>query len=137
MRRLIISMLTAALVAAVLSPSAMADPFPNDDPGFRYFSTPSARIVCEYRTAVTCTNFASGRNAAGELGQRYWAVRSTGRAVRGVVIGNFPSESPRAKYGVTYRHRGIVCRIRRLSGIRCVNRSGHGFQVSVQRQRTF
>jgi hypothetical protein len=42
-----------------------------------------------------------------------------------------------AEYGVTYRYHGIRCRGHRRRGIKCVNRSGHGFRVSVDRQRRF
>lgn len=136
------------LVAAVASTGgiAQAAAFPTNDAwpdrDNSYFATPSGRIVCGYFSfrghVVDCTNYAAGRNTAGQIGQRGWQVRSRGRASAKVVLGNAPTQAlPRARYGVTYRYHGIKCRVHRLRGITCTNRSGHGFRLSVERQRVF
>ena len=125
------------MVQAVLAATLLI-PFPTSDPGFNYFATPSGRIVCSYGGGgVDCTNFESGRTNDGELGQRIWTIEHRGHGTTKVVVGNAPDEAPKAEYGVTYTYKTIKCRIHRIRGIRCANRQGHGFRVSVERQRTF
>jgi hypothetical protein len=48
---------------------------------------------------------------------------------------NASAEAPILRYGRTYRGFGIRC-TSRMSGLRCANRSGHGFTLSRERQRT-
>lgn len=125
------------LAVAAVPTSAHARPFPSG-PDFRFFSTPSGRIVCGYGGGgVDCTNFERGETTAGELGQRLWRVNRTGRGKTVVVNANAPSEAPRARYGVIYTYRTITCVVHRKTGITCRNRRKHGFTVSVERQRIF
>jgi hypothetical protein len=129
----------AVVLALVAPPSASAAKFPESRyrHDFPYFATPSGRIACDYRKAggyrVTCTTYEGDPK-----GQETWCVRSSGRGRFERIQGNFPSEGlARARYGLTYRYHGIKCRIHRTRGIKCSNRGGHGFRVSLQRQTTF
>src|SRR3954447_9734455 len=123
-------------VAAVLPSSAQPMPgYPEHVKDFPYFATPSGRIACEYRGGrVSCTTY----KGSVERGQDVWEVRARGRGRYAPIKANFPSEDlPRAKYGVTYAYKTIKCRIDKTTGIKCWNRAGHGFRVSMEKQRVF
>ena len=121
---------------AALSASAQARPFPTDHAwDGDYFSTPSGKTACYYGKLreLSCTNY-DGNFA----GQKVWYVGQAGRAWMQHDMSNFPVEDlPRAKYGVTYRHGAIRCRINKATGIRCTNRSGYGFVVNAQKPKVF
>jgi len=135
MRRLV---LLIALAALGLPSVASADPLPSNEHFDNYFLTPSGKTVCEYgkvagRYHVACA-------VGGGYGSTSYGVRSRGKAYTQTItgdLGEIPSLAAKARYGVTYRYHGITCRIRKTRGIRCINRSRHGFRVSVERQRRF
>ncbi len=137
----LLALALALLALATVPTAAHAASFPGWGGNPDYFATPSSRVVCEYGSRggvhIHCTDFSSARDEDGDLGQRVWGVRRRGSAFRRVLVGNAPVEAERARYGVTYRYRGITCRIHRLRGITCRNRDGHGFTVSADRQRLF
>jgi hypothetical protein len=139
MRTLLSTLVTVAAVVLVPAAGSQAAGFPGTA-NFPYFATPSGRIVCGYSSAnVMCTNFKAGRNPkSGQLGQKTWAVRRSGRGRAVIVDGNAPAEGvPRLRYGVTYRQYGFSCRVHYTRGITCTNRTGHGFRVSVEEQTVF
>jgi hypothetical protein len=86
-----------------------------------------------------CTNFEGARDPrSGQLGQKTWEVRRSGRGRAIIVDGNAPSEDlHRLRYGVIYRQYGFSCHVHYTLGIACTNRSGHGFRVSVEKQTVF
>lgn len=126
--------LTVGVVACSAPASASGEQLPGleDRDEFPYFATPSGRIACNYGRWIACTTY------AGDGGQDVWFVKPRGRSWYEEIEANFPSEDlPRAEYGVSYRYRGIRCRVHDTRGIRCVNRAGHGFRVSIEHQRRF
>ena len=83
-------------------------------------------------TGVTCTVFSESTSK----GQKNWSMHATGRVRVFFLQANASAEAPILRYGRTYRGFGIRC-TSRMSGLRCTNRSGHGFTLSRERQRTF
>jgi hypothetical protein len=83
---------------------------------------------------VACTTY----TGSVERGQDVWTVKPRGRGRYTPIEGNFPSQDlPRARYGVTYSYKTIRCRISESTGIKCWNKAGHGFRVSMESQRVF
>lgn len=131
--------MSALLVAAVLAfvPSARF-------PGVLVrggFVMPSGNIACnvgplgQKKTSalgIGCAVY-STTNARG-IGT--WWMHTTGPARTGHVKSNAATDYPKLAYGRTYRWHGITCRSAR-TGLTCRNRSGHGFFLSRERQRTF
>lgn len=132
--------LIAVALTVVAVPSAEARDlpgFPENRGSFQYFASPSGRIVCGYasgpRYSIDCTDY-SGT----ERGQNFWKVRPRGRAWKGAIMANAPSQGlPRMRYGVAYHYHGITCRVHRTRGVTCRNRDCHGFTVSVERKSVF
>ena len=129
--------LASLVVLSLIAPgTALAASLPADEDFDNYFLTPSGKTVCVYSTytGVGCA-------VGGGYGSTSYHVHPRGRADRQTVTrgprGNPVTWLAKARYGVTYRYHGITCRIGKTRGIRCINRSGHGFRVSVEHQRRF
>src|SRR4051794_13565668 len=119
--------LMPAIVAAMAVPAvASADVF---------FKTPSGNIVCQA---------SAGKLECAVLSQRagsslpVYYLRPRGTTQRHHVVGNPAVEVPILAYGKPKRLLGgaATC-TSQMSGLPCRNRSGHGFFLSKQRQRTF
>lgn len=132
MRRLLLVLV--ALVVAV--PAATAAPNP-------FFRTPSKNIYCAYFESLRC-DIKSGlkprpARPAGcdfDWGQTLELSR-TGRAKIGCVSDSVYDPHSRAlAYGSTWSRGGITCRSK-PTGLRCTNRSGHGFFMSRARSYRF
>jgi hypothetical protein len=103
-----------------------------------FFKTPSQNIACgigdeAFGTyAVACTVFTE----ANAQGQKIWAMR----ARRGVRVfrsqSNAAFEVPILGYGRKITRAGVTCKSL-MRGLRCRNRSGHGFLLARERQRVF
>jgi hypothetical protein len=134
--------LLAATASAMLflvagAPSASAAALPNaSNPSFPYFGSPSGRLCGEIRREkLIVTNYSWSAK-----GQAQWVVGQRGRAYKTGIMGNAPSEfgpSDKLRYGKRYTYGRITLTVNRLTGITVRNASGHGFTVSVERQRIF
>ena len=108
-----------------------------------FFQLPSRNIGCTYVTSpiyLRC-DIRSGLKPTPhgkcELDWTGLAIRPTGRP--GPTCAGDTALLPNARvlrYGTTWRRGGIVCRSRR-TGLRCSNRSGHGFTLARAGWRTF
>jgi uncharacterized protein DUF6636 len=108
-----------------------------------FFQLPSKNIGCAYNASpasLRC-DIRSGLEPqprrACELDWTGLELAPTGRA-RPTCAGDtaiLPS-APVLAYGKTWRRSGIACRSRR-TGLRCTNRSGHGFTLAREAWRTF
>jgi hypothetical protein len=118
--------------------------------GLSGFRTPSNNIHCAYvpkgtassRAFLRCDIFRRAgerkrpRGCEGDYGAGF-SVRRTGRASILCISDTVYDARYRVlRYGRTWRRGGITCRSRE-SGLRCTNRSGHGFFLSRARQYTF
>jgi hypothetical protein len=117
-----------ALIIVVIAPSSASA---------AYFRTPSRNIVCgtgpqSFDGGASCTVLSEG-NARGE---KIWSMRRRGRVRVFRSMSNAPIEVRVLRYGQTYRGFGIHCTSRKR-GLRCRNRSRHGFFLSRARQRVF
>jgi hypothetical protein len=138
MKRTITLVVLIALATVALPATAWADPMPANRHFDNYFLTPSGKTVCNYdgfagRYHVSCA-------VGGGYGSTSYGVHPRGRAYKRMVtgdLGQIRQLAPRGRYGRTYRYHGITCRIHKTRGIRCINRSQHGFRVSVEHQRRF
>jgi hypothetical protein len=103
-----------------------------------FFKTPSQNIACgiggdAYGSyAVACTVF-SEANASG---QKIWAMRARRKVHVFRSQSNAAFDVPILRYGQSISRAGVVCTSRK-SGLRCRNRSGHGFTLSRESQRLF
>jgi hypothetical protein len=126
------------LLAALAATQAGAASF---DDGFR---TPSGNITCAYSGGFIRCDIGTGvhplppRPASCdvdwgqgfELGARGRArIVCAGDTTRGIPV-------PTLRYGQTWRRGGISC-VSRTVGLRCRNRSGHGFFLSRERTSRF
>ncbi len=136
-------LLCAALLAAVAAGSASASPP-------RFFQTPSRNIGCIYapasageRAYLRC-DIGGGlhplppRPKSCDLDWGYgYSMFATGPA-RPFCAGD-TARDPRApvlQYGRTWRGGAFAC-LSRSVGLRCTNRSGHGFFLSREHSYTF
>ena len=127
-----------SLIAPPTALAASADPLPANQHFSNYFLTPSGKTVCNYSKFTGHYYVACA--VGGGYGSTSYGVRPRGKAYRQTItgdLGQIPGLAAKARYGVTYRHHGISCRIGKTHGIRCINRSGHCFRVSVEHQRRF
>ena len=127
-------LVAATLLVAAPVADAASSPF---------FRTPSKNIYCAYFGSLRC-DIRSGlkptpAKPAGcefDWGQTYVLGR-TARARIGCVSDSvFDPNAAALAYGRTWRRGGISCASRR-SGLRCTNRSGHGFLMSRARSHRF
>ena len=127
--------IVVALVGLAV-PAAGAAPNP-------FFRTPSKNIYCAYFGSLRC-DIKSGlkpkpakpHGCDFDWGQTYVLAR-VGRARIGCVSDSvFDPSAAALAYGKTWRRGSIAC-ISRRSGLRCTNRSGHGFFMSRQRSQRF
>lgn len=128
----------AACAAAAPRWAARADALQG---GFR---TPSGNTACEVDEHAAVGSFAGRRTlfcvvfsaSSAAHGQRTWLMTTTGRAHVIWIVANVATETPTLAYGRSWRFEGFRCRSRRV-GLTCSNRSGHGYFLSRERQRTF
>ena len=105
------------------------------------FRTPSTNIACAYyRPSLRCDVRSGLRpepRTACELDWTGISMAVVGRA-RPTCAGDtaYDPRAPILAYGRRWRRAGFTCLSQRL-GLRCVNRSGHGFFLSRARWRTF
>jgi uncharacterized protein DUF6636 len=123
------------MLFALVLPAAAQPPMPIVKTGFL---TPSGNIDCnagpaDGRPVVVCTVFSE---ASRTRGQKVWAIRPTGRAVAGYVLGNAATDLPQLRYGRSWSWRGVECHSAR-AGLTCTNRDRHGFFLSRESQRVF
>lgn len=124
-----------SLVGLVLVTAASVSPAPA---AAAFFKTPSQNIACGMGSnafgsyAVACTVF-SESNARG---QKIWAMRTRRRVRVFRSQSNAAFEVPILRYGRTIRGGGVTCTSLR-QGLRCSNRSNHGFLLARERQRVF
>ena len=131
-----------ALAAALaLVPAAGAQP------AFPGFQTPSGNIHCavydDPGPTLRCDvlNYAGPRPPKPRGCDLDWGssffVAATGRAAVGCVGDTVADPRyPRLAYGRTWALRGFSC-ASSATGLRCTNRSGHGFALSRASARTF
>ena len=137
----LVALLAAGLVAmgAVDAPRLAAG-----DLHGRWFHTPSRDIACEVdehaavgtfrgRRTLFCVVFSASSD---KQGQRTWLMTTTGRPHVTWVVGNIATETPSLEYGRSWSFEAFRCRSQRI-GLRCSNRSRHGFFLSRERQRGF
>lgn len=138
MRRLLV-LLALLIGAATCVATAAAD-------GFQLWQTPSKRIHCAWfspPSSLRC-DIDGGlrprpkRPAACNL--EYGDSIEIGRTGRAALVCHGDTTAdPSAKvlaYGTTWKRGGITCTIRQ-AGVRCANRSGHGFFLSRERWSLF
>lgn len=65
-----------------------------------------------------------------------FALGETGRATRLCYGDTAAGEHPVLAYGATWKRGGVEC-VSSEKGLRCVNRDGHGFDLSRRKQRLF
>jgi hypothetical protein len=136
------ALILALAVTAAAAPSATSGPLP----GFRM---PSRNIGCLLTPpfpganpkAVLRCDIRSGLKPVPrrrcELDWTGLAVSVTGRASPVCAGDTAIDRSTRIlRYGTTWKRAGITCRSRR-TGLRCTNRSGHGFFLARQGWRIF
>jgi hypothetical protein len=109
-----------------------------------FFHLPSKNIGCAYDgSSLRCdvnqlTNARPPRPKSCDLDWgNAFNLRATGRASR-LCVGDTAVDprSPTLGYGRTWRRGGFTCRSS-TAGLRCTNRSGHGFLLSRSSQRLF
>lgn len=126
------------LVILALVVSLAATPARGASPGFRM---PSKNVGCLYFAPGLRCDVLSGLKpeprAACELDWTGISLGRTGRA-RPTCAGDtaFDQRAPILAYGKTWRRDGITCRSQR-TGLRCTNRSGHGFTLARASWRVF
>jgi hypothetical protein len=129
-------LLVLVIVAAIAVPTTSAAPNP-------FFRTPSKNIYCAYFGSLRC-DIKSGlkpmpaRPAGCEFdwGQTFKLSR-IGRTSIGCVSDSvYDPRSKLVPYGWGWRRGGITC-VSKTTGLRCVNRSGHGFFMSRARSSRF
>ena len=134
MRRALLS-LTFLLAAPASAPAA--------DP--QMWQTPSKNIACvTFEASLRCDMRVLGNPAPptpescnGDYGNAFGVTRRASRGRRLCVTDAVGGPgTPTVRYGTTWRRNGFRCRVRR-SGVRCVNRRGHGFALRRGRQRLF
>jgi hypothetical protein len=136
------ALVVALAAVAVAAPAATRGPLP----GFRM---PSRNIGCLLepplagsggRGVLRCDVLSGLRPAPRRRCELDWTGISL--AVRGraapTCAGDtaYDRRTPILAYGATWRRAGVVCRSRR-TGLRCSNRSGHGFVLARERWRIF
>ena len=108
-----------------------------------FFQLPSRNIGCAYNAnpAVLRCDIRSGLKPQPrrrcELDWTGLAIAPRGRPTP-TCAGDTAilPEAPVLSYGRTWRRNGIACRSR-VTGLRCTNRSGHGFTLARQGWRIF
>ena len=132
----VLLILLAALALAGTAAADLAIPFrtPSGNIGCYYTSNRDLRasLRCDIRSGLKPTP-----HGKCELDWTGLAIRPTRRpsptcAGDTALLPN----APILRYGRTWRRGGIVCRSRR-TGLRCSNRSGHGFTLARQAWRIF
>jgi hypothetical protein len=142
MRRRVVGLpAVLAVVAAALVVTAA--PGRGASTTLQFFRMPSKNIACLYSTGPTvlrCDILSGVRPRPSGSCQLDWAgysARPTGRAFP--TCAGDTAYSPRARilpYGSTWRRGGFTCSSK-TAGLRCTNRSGHGFFLSRQRSYAF
>ena len=111
----------------------------------RMWQSPSGNIACFVsRSQLRCDMRELGnpprpapRSCEGDYGSAFGVGRDARRGRRLCVTDAVGGPgTPTVAYGETWRRGGFRCRVRR-SGVRCVNRGGHGFALRRGRQRLF
>lgn len=115
-----------------------------------YFWTPARTTYCEMQRAGGNVRLSCSVNERRDSEGRttLYLLRSTGKVTRDRTQGQGGVDFPSLSYDRWYSMYGgtvkvgkvsgaIQCIVRRSSGLHCKNRNGHGFILSVQRQRTF
>jgi hypothetical protein len=112
-------------------------------PGFPGFRTPSKNIACGYLTApafLRCDVLSGLKPRPARRCELDWtgiSMAPTGRATptcAGDTV--YQRGAPILAYGRTWRRGGFTC-VSRRTGLRCTNRSGHGFVLARDRWRLF
>jgi hypothetical protein len=108
-----------------------------------FFQTPSRNIGCAYDSspAFLRCDIRSGLKPTPkrrcDLDWTGLELKPTGRAYPSCAGDTALLPSARVlAYGKTWRRGGFVC-VSRRTGLRCANRSGHGFTLARQRWRIF
>jgi hypothetical protein len=105
------------------------------------FVTPSMNIACNVGKlgpgtkgplAIGCAVYSKTTKS----GIATWWMKTTGPALSGYIQANPATDYPKLAYGKSFSWHGIRC-VSAATGLTCRNRSGHGFVLSRQRQRTF
>jgi hypothetical protein len=143
-----LAVLTAAFAAALAAAVAVAAPRAGASAGLDPFMTPSKHIACMYqhlpdsRPALRCdvdqVAHPVRRPASCELDYgSAFGLTATGRATR-LCVGDTVRD-PKAnilKYGRTRRYGPFTC-TSKTTGLRCTTKTGHGFELSRERQKLF
>lgn len=130
------------LAAAVCLPATAAAEI-------RFFQTPSKNIGCGYlkeknkRASIRCDIRSQDNppepkppSCEFDFGRSY-AMSARGKARRACVSDAVSSPSSRILgYGEMFKRGGITC-TSRMSGLRCHNRSRHGFKLNRSKQTLF
>jgi hypothetical protein len=134
------SALVGALLALLLVPASASAA------EIQFFHTPSGNISCVFLKAqgersLRCdvsnaTNEAPAQPASCEFDYGFsFGLRPSGKARR-LCVSDALDRGKVVPYGSSVERYGMTCRSR-TSGLRCTNRSGHGFKLSRERQRLF
>jgi Family of unknown function (DUF6636) len=135
-----VKLLAAVALALLVASTAAAARRPT----LQFFRMPSRNVACLYSTSPTelrC-DILSGlkpkpRGRTCELDWTGFFMRPTGQAApncAGDTVYN--QRAPIVAYGRKWRRGGFVCYSRR-TGLRCQNRTGHGFVLARERSYTF
>lgn len=131
------TLLTLVALLALPASAAAADP--------RMWQTPSGNIACaafgaQLRCDMRELGNAPARQPAsceGDYGNAFGVGRNASRGRRLCVTDAVGGPgTPTVRYGRTWRRNGFRCRVRE-TGVRCVNRRGHGFFLRRGLQRLF
>ena len=120
---------SSALAALILAPTAASY--------VGAFHTPARQIYCEAdRVSGTVLLSCAVAGHGGVRGIEEWYMRPQGRARVHQVQANIATDTHALPYGRMWRKAGFAC-LSRPTGLTCLNRSGHGWILSRQRQRIF
>jgi hypothetical protein len=131
----------AAILSLLLVPAAASA-------GISGFKTPKRSISCAYIafddvrtlrcdiTGMTNAPTPKPKSCDFDWGS-YFGMDPTGRSRR-LCVSDTPQDPrfPTLAYGRTWKRGGFTCRSR-TTGVRCTNRSGHGFVISRAKQTLF
>lgn len=106
---------------------------------YKRFHSPSGKIRC-YLVQFGPNDLECTAPYLPDVGEfdPYYGLKKRGKAVH-AERSDYPgydTEDQELQYGETWKRRGITCKIRE-SGLRCRNKSRHGFFISMDDQHRF
>lgn len=136
-----------AVLAVALTAGSAGASSDNAQDRFVFFQLPSRNIACGYipadgriKASIRCDILSGLRPRPRGRCEGDWTGLSmpvTGRSFAqcaGDTV--YMRNAPVLRYGRTWRRNGITC-LSRTAGLRCTNRSRHGFELARERWRLF